>query len=92
MNIEELARRAGFDGFVITARDDYDDREACDYYREQLTAFARLVAEECAKVCAGIGAGHAAATRRQDGRVATHAAGQRDGANECATAIREAFR
>ena len=44
--------------------------------------------EECAAECAGIYAGHAAEARRLEGREATHAAGQRDGANECAAAIR----
>jgi hypothetical protein len=44
--------------------------------------------EACAAACAGIYAGHAAAARRLEDREATHAAGQRDGANECAAAIR----
>ena len=44
--------------------------------------------EACAAECAGIYAAHAAAARRLEGREATHAAGQRDGANECAAAIR----
>jgi hypothetical protein len=44
--------------------------------------------EACAAECAGIYAGHAAEARRLEGREATHAAGQRDGANECAAAIR----
>ena len=36
----------------------------------------------------GIGAGYAGAARRLGGQHATHAAGQRDGANKCAAAIR----
>jgi hypothetical protein len=46
--------------------------------------------ERCASICAGIGAGYTGAARRLDGQHATHAAGQRDGANECAAAIRRA--
>ena len=46
--------------------------------------------ERCARICDGIGAGYTGAARRLDGRHATHAAGQRDGSNECAAAIRRA--
>ena len=46
--------------------------------------------ERCASICAGIGAGYTGAARRLDGQHATHAAGQRDGANECAAEIRRA--
>lgn len=44
--------------------------------------------ERCASVCDGIAAGYAGAARRLDGKNSTHAAGQRDGANECAATIR----
>jgi len=44
--------------------------------------------DRCASICDGIGAGYAGAARRLGGQHATHAAGQRDGANECAAAIR----
>lgn len=46
--------------------------------------------ERCAHVCKGIAAGYAGQARRLKGEYATHAAGQRDGANECAAAIRDA--
>lgn len=46
--------------------------------------------ERCARLCDGIAAGYTGAARRLDGQHATHAAGQRDGANECAAAIRRA--
>jgi hypothetical protein len=46
--------------------------------------------ERCASICDGIGAGYTGAARRLEGQHATHAAGQRDGANECAAAIRRA--
>lgn len=46
--------------------------------------------ERCASICDGIGAGYTGAARRLDGQHATHAAGQRDGANECAAEIRRA--
>ena len=48
----------------------------------------RQALEDAAHTLAGIGAGYAGAARRLSGREATHAAGQRDGANECAAAVR----
>lgn len=53
-------------------------------------AAAAAERERCASICDGIGAGYTGAARRLDGRHATHAAGQRDGANECAAEIRKA--
>ncbi len=44
----------------------------------------------CAHVCGGLAAGYTAEARRLDGLHATHAAGKRDGANECAAVIRRA--
>lgn len=49
-----------------------------------------LEREQCAHVCSGIAAGYAGVARYLDGQRSTHAAGQRDGANECAAAIRRA--
>lgn len=47
--------------------------------------------ERCAHVCACIAAGHAGTARRLKSDVhSAHASGQRDGANECAAAIRRA--
>jgi len=46
--------------------------------------------ERCAHVCKGIAAGYTGEARRLKGEHATHAAGQRDGANECAAAILKA--
>lgn len=45
--------------------------------------------ERCASICNGIGATYTGEARRLEGQHATHAAGRRDGANECAAAIRE---
>lgn len=44
--------------------------------------------DECASICKGIGSGHAGRARLLAGQYATHAAGMRDGSNECAVAIR----
>jgi len=46
--------------------------------------------ERCARICDGIGATHTGEARRLQGRHATHAAGRREGANECAAEIRRA--
>ena len=46
--------------------------------------------ERCARICDGIGATYTGEARRLQGRHATRAAGQRDGANECAAEIRRA--
>ena len=44
--------------------------------------------ERCASICDGVWATYVGETRRLEGKHATHAAGKRDGANECAIAIR----
>lgn len=63
------------------------------YSRDQMQAYARAAIlqerERNALVCAGIAAGHAGAARRLAGQHATHGAGMRDGANQCAATIWE---
>lgn len=58
-------------------------------WQSRLDAAIAAERERCAHICAGIGAGYAGEARRLDGLTATHAAGRRDGANECAAAIRK---
>ena len=71
---------------------DYSERTEphyrADTVRRLLAECRRQALEDAAHTLAGIGAGYAGAARRLSGREATHAAGQRDGANECAAAVR----
>jgi hypothetical protein len=60
------------------------------YGQAELDAAVAAERERCASICDGIGATYTGAARRLDGQHATHAAGQRDGANECAAEIRRA--
>jgi hypothetical protein len=60
------------------------------YDQAELEEAVAAERERCANICDGIGAGYTGAARRLDGQHATHAAGQRDGSNECAAAIRRA--
>ncbi len=69
------------------------DGRAADVERALWEAFDSIRAEErarCASICDGIGATYTGEARRLQGQHATHAAGRRDGANECAAEIRRA--
>ncbi len=70
----------------------YSEQEQAAAEIERLTAERDAARaderERCAMVCDGIWAGYTGEARRLEGKHATHAAGRRDGANECAAAIR----
>lgn len=83
LDIEAMAREAG----AVKERDETFGT-AYEFELPQLEAFTRLIVERCAQECKGIAASHTGAARRLDGMRATHAVVQRDGANECAAAIR----
>lgn len=76
---------AGYAGYIRSLLDERD-RLAAEV--EALRAEVAAETERCASLCDGIGAGYTGEARRLSGQYATHAAGQRDGANECAAAIR----
>lgn len=92
--LEQLAREAGATAYAWFDETGQNVKlTKLEFTPEQIARFRAAVRaealEEAAHICNAIAAGHAAATRRSDARVATHAAGQRDGANECAAAILE---
>jgi len=58
--------------------------------RAHVLALVKAERERCASLCDGIGATYTGQARRLEGQHATHAAGRRDGANECAATIRGA--
>ena len=72
----------------------YDDWYTAEQMEaERLRCYGLGVAaerERCASICDGIGATYTGEARRLQGQHATHAAGRRDGANECAAKIRRA--
>jgi hypothetical protein len=59
-----------------------------DQIRDMFDAGWAARGEADTQICAGIGATYTGEARRLQGQHATHAAGQRDGANECAAAIK----
>lgn len=81
-------------GPLPEAMQDYPEPGERTYTESALLSFGRqeraAERERCAGICDGIGAAYTGAARRLDGQHATHAAGQRDGANECAATIRRA--
>lgn len=84
-DIERMAREAGC--FTPGASRNY--WAVTEPALERFAALVRAQArEDAARVCSGIAAGYAGYARRLAGQHATHAAGQRDGSNECAAAIR----
>jgi O6-methylguanine-DNA--protein-cysteine methyltransferase len=96
MTPDDIIRMAREAGFRFSDEEDPLLANHAEWQRQLFERFAALAyaagaaaeREACAKVCCGSAATYAAEARRLDGRNATHAAGKRDGANECAAAIR----
>jgi len=67
MDIEKLAREAGFTRLRDGLRDDGEPSDYWDCWPEQLERFAALVVEECARVCEEMRAHESAAAAHHAG-------------------------
>lgn len=88
INIRKLAEQAGGNTVVVGIPDGPMTCFLFSVESNALQRFADLVLEEAAHMCSGIAAGYTGKSRKLEGAKAAHAAGQRDGANECASTIR----
>lgn len=92
MNIEKLAREAGF---VAYGEDCGEYRIPTPAFKDRMKRFADLVLEEAVRVCDEIAEdrwalykGHAPYTGYEEQRASDHTQGESDGADHCVYAIR----